>query len=170
MNSVACTTLVRESVAESLSLMFGMEVSSAEAVQVFAPALTASVGLHGDVSALVAVTMSAETGRACALSATGEPDADCAAIRDVVGELANVIAGAMLTRLSGDGFVVDIDLPVVVPDSSPAGSLVNLDDALLRSLPHRATEVIRVPVLCRLGLGTHEVLVYALCEDERKVR
>jgi CheY-specific phosphatase CheX len=159
MNGVACKTLVSESVAESLHLMFGMEVMSAESVQVSQPALTASVGLHGDVSALVAVTISAETGRACAVSATGEADVDCAAIRDVVGELANVIAGSILTRLSGDGFNVDIDLPVVVP-ASP-------EESWLLTLPYRVNEVIRVPVRCRLGMGTHEVLVYALCQGER---
>lgn len=78
--------------------------------------LSATIRYAGDLSFELALGIPRDTAKPLATKFAGVPiDYDCDVMADLIGEVANVIAGAVAARLDLAGFATDISLPDIAP-------------------------------------------------------
>ncbi len=94
--------------------------------------LTAVIGYDGELRFELAFGIPRETARPLATKFAGVPiDYDCDVMPDMIGEIVNVIAGAVAARLQTTGFETSISLPRVGPTADDAGAGTVLRTAVL---------------------------------------
>ncbi|MCF7668387.1 MAG: chemotaxis protein CheX [Verrucomicrobia bacterium] len=116
-------TLVCQAVRELFSMMLDLEITRIGSESIFEngkPHVAASVGLAGDFSGVVFLHSSEEfarrmAGRLLHESAGGAETDEM--INDVMGELTNVIAGHMKSRINDRGCRCAITIPSIVRGS-----------------------------------------------------
>lgn len=102
-----------------------------------------TVAFAGSASGLVAFYSTFDTARDITVSMIGSPDAPNGQVIDAIGEITNMIAGSLRTRMSADGSVWAMSIPTVTTGSDFYTACVS--------------DVRRV--LCPFRIGEHEVFV-----------
>lgn len=102
-----------------------------------------TVAFAGNASGLVAFYSTFDTAREITVSMIGSADAPNSQVIDAIGEITNMIAGSLRTRLSRDGGVWAMSIPTVTTGSDFYTACVS--------------DVRRV--LCPFRIGEHEVFV-----------
>ena len=98
---------------DTLKDLCSMDAQPGELAPVPTPAFTGTIPLGHDLRGVVMIRVSREMGLACLQSMMPAETADEHALRDAVGEVANVIAGSLIQRLAGIGLEVEIGVPLV---------------------------------------------------------
>jgi len=122
---------VRESVITNFGMMLGGELSCREQADddMLCDGITGIISLVGDISWSLMLCLPRDTATSIAAGFSGfEIPFDSADMGDVVGELANVLAGDISARLDALGIKAELSLPMVLrgkdidlllPDSTP---------------------------------------------------
>lgn len=108
---------VRQSVVTNFEMMLGGELSSRESTGDDVPCdgITGIISLVGDVSWSLMLCLPRESAAALAVGFAGfEIPFDSADMGDVVGEMANVLAGDISARLDALGVKAELSLPMVL--------------------------------------------------------
>ncbi len=107
----------RKSVQSIFGTILGGEITCIENAEEEASGhgVVGIISLMGDVSCLLMLVLPEKSAKAMALKFTGfEVDYNSADMGDVVGELANVLAGDLVGRLSEKGIKVQMSLPTIM--------------------------------------------------------
>ena len=102
-----------------------------------------TVAFAGAASGLVAFYSTFDTAREITQSMLGAPDPPNSQVVDAIGEITNMIAGSLRTRMSADGSVWAMSIPTVTTGSDFYTTCVS--------------DVRRI--LCPFRIGDHEVFV-----------
>ncbi|MEN6370459.1 MAG: chemotaxis protein CheX [Armatimonadota bacterium] len=108
---------VRQSVLANFEMMLGTELSSrdSDGTELPSEGITGIISLIGDVSWSLMVCLPRDTATAIAVGFVGfEVPFESADMGDVVGELANILAGDISARLDALGIKAALSLPTVL--------------------------------------------------------
>ena len=115
------TTMLGSEVRESLPEELAGRISSDDAP------LSFSLRFVGDISGRFGVSLDHSTARSLAANFLGEDEADASSgtVAEVVGELANMLCGSVMSRVEGDNkFVLSHPEPASPPSFSSADDLL----------------------------------------------
>ncbi|MBI4511821.1 MAG: chemotaxis protein CheX [Deltaproteobacteria bacterium] len=142
--------LLMGAVSEALGGLYSMPITWDPALEFDSSSqgglIAGRVELLGDLAGALTVVVSEKLASACVEIMLGEPAQDPGQVNDAVGELGNVVAGSLLTKLSE--LVSNLDLGV--PEVEPMGATSNFADV---------DNSIWVKCRVRTGLGVYPLFV-----------